>query len=260
MIGRILMAVFSLCLLLATPALAHFGMVIPDSNLLGRPGVVNLDFRFWHPMEGQGMNLVKPAEAGVFTKGKKTSLLTALKEKKVNGFTTWQGQYRVKAPGDYIFYMIPQPYWEPSEDCFIIHYTKTVVDALEAEEGWDEPVGLPMEIVPLTRPFGVYAGNNFCGQVLYKGKPLANATVEVEFYNADGKLKAPAGAYVAQLVKTDANGVFNWSMPWPGWWGFAALHTAEDFKLKHQGKDKDVELGGVFWIYAHPALSSETGR
>jgi len=260
MFGRIVMAVLSLCLLLPTPALAHFGMVIPESNLVERPGVINLDFRFWHPMEGQGMNMVKPKEAGVLVKGKKSSLLPLLKEKKVNGYTTWQAQYRVKSPGDYIFYMTPQPYWEPSEDCFIIHYTKTIVDALEAEEGWDTPVGLPMEIVPLSKPFGIYAGNNFSGIVLYKGKPLAYGEVEVEFYNAGGKLKAPAGAYVTQLVKADGNGVFTWSIPWPGWWGFSALHTAEDYKLKHQGKDKNVELGGVIWIYAHPALSSEMGK
>ncbi len=260
MIGRILTAALTLCLLLTTPALAHFGMVIPNANLLNRPGVVSLDYRFWHPMEGQGMNLVKPSEAGVLVKGKKTSLLPLLKEKKVSGFTTWQAQYPVKAPGDYIFYMTPQPYWEPSEDCFIIHYTKTVVDALQAEEGWDAAVGLPMEIVPLSKPFGLYAGNSFTGRVLYKGKPLANAEVEVEFYNAGGKLKAPAGAYVTQLVKSDGNGLFSWSIPWPGWWGFAALRTAEDFKLKHEGKDKDVELGGVIWIYAHPALASPQGK
>lgn len=259
MLGRIVTAVLSLCLLLATPAWAHFGMVIPESNLMERPGVINLDFRFWHPMEGQGMNLVKPSEAGVQFKGKKTSLLAALQEKKVDGLTTWQAQYKIKAPGAYIFYMTPRPYWEPAEDCFIIHYTKTVVDAMEVMEGWDQALGLPMEIVPLSLPFGLYAGNNFCGVVLYKGKPLAGAEVEVEFYNVDGKLKPPAGVYVTQLIKTDANGVFNWSIPWPGWWGFAALHTAEDYQMKHQGKDKDVELGGVIWIYAHPALSSEKG-
>jgi cobalt/nickel transport protein len=260
MFQRLVMATCCLCLFWATPALAHFGMLIPASNLMARPGVLTLDLRFWHPMEGQGMNLVKPQEAGVAFKGKKTSLLGALKEKKVDGFTTWQARYQIKAPGDYIFYMIPQPYWEPSEDCFIIHYTKTVVDALEAEEGWDQPVGLPMEIVPLSKPFGLYAGNNFSGVVLYKGKPLAGAVVEVEFYNVGGKLKAPAGAYVTQLVKADSNGVFNWGIPWPGWWGFAALHTADDFKLKHQGKDKDVELGGVIWIYAHPALATQKGN
>ena len=240
------------CLLAAAPAMAHFGMVIPDSNLMERPGVVTLDFRFWHPMEGVGMDLAKPTEAGVFLAGKKTSLLSALREKKVGKHTTWQAAYKVKRPGDYIFYMAPQPYWEPSEDCYIVHYTKAVVSALGAEEGWDQPVGLKMEIVPLTRPYGLYAGNSFTGRVLYKGKPLAGSEVEVEFYNTDGKRKALAGSYITQVVKADNNGVFTWSMPWPGWWGFSALHTDEDRKIKRDGKDKDVEVGGVLWLYAAP--------
>ena len=36
-----------------------------------------------------------------------------------------------------MFYMEPKPYWEPAEDCFIIHYTKTVVTAFGDDEGWD---------------------------------------------------------------------------------------------------------------------------
>ncbi len=36
----------------------------------------------------------------------------------------------------------------------IEHYTKVVVDAFSAETGWDRLVGFPVEIEPLTRPFG----------------------------------------------------------------------------------------------------------
>ena len=43
----------------------------------------------------------------------------------------------------------PQPYWEPAEDAFIIHYTKTVVTAFGDDGGWDEEIGLKTEIVPL---------------------------------------------------------------------------------------------------------------
>lgn len=241
------------CLLAAPAAMAHFGMVIPDSNLMERPGVMTLDFRFWHPLEGLGMDLAKPAEVGVFLAGKKTSLLPMLVEKKVGKHTTWQAAYKVKRPGDYIFYMAPQPYWEPSEDCYIIHYSKTVVSALGAEDGWDQLLGLPLEILPLTRPYGLYAGNSFTGQVLYRGKPLAGAVVEVEFFNQKSQHRAPADSYVTQVVKTDSNGIFTWSFPWPGWWGMAALYTPNDMKMKKDGQDKDVELGGVLWLYAAPA-------
>ena len=53
---------------------------------------------------------------------------------------------------------------------------------------------------------------------------------------------------VTQVVKSDRNGVFTYAVPRSGWWGFAALTTA-DFKLKKDGKDKAVEIGGVIWVY-----------
>ncbi len=236
----------------AQPALAHFGMIIPDRPLVEKedPKTINLQFRFWHPMENQGLELGKPQEAGYMLGGQKHDLLASLKEVKVQGHATWAASLPIKKPGDYIFYMTPPPYFEPAEDKFIIHYTKTVVGVLNKQEGWDNPVGQKMEIIPVTRPYGLYAGNTFSGQVLFKGKPLANSEVEVEFFNADGQRKAPGEAYVAQVVKTDANGLFTWGLPWPGWWGFAAL-TEDTQTMKKDGKDKKVELGGVLWVYAH---------
>jgi len=56
-----------------------------------------------------------------------------------------------KRPGVYAFFMEPNPYWEPAEDCFIVHYTKTVVTAFGDDEGWDEEIGLKTEIVPLSK-------------------------------------------------------------------------------------------------------------
>jgi len=144
--------------------------------------------------------------------------------------------------------MEPEPYWEPAADCFIIHYTKVVVPAFGDEEGWDREVGLKTEIVPLTRPFGLYAGNVFQGIVMLDGKRAPYAEVEVEFYNADNSAEAPNEYMVTQVVKSDRNGVFTYAAPAPGWWGFAALSTA-DFKLKKDGKDKAVEIGGVIWVY-----------
>jgi len=37
------------------------------------------------------------------------------------------------------------------------------------EEGWDQPLGLKAEILPLTRPYGLWAGNTFCGKALFNG-------------------------------------------------------------------------------------------
>ncbi|WP_319522853.1 DUF4198 domain-containing protein [uncultured Desulfosarcina sp.] len=230
-------------------ALAHFGMVIPSDNMVMQDDnrSVTVTLSFSHPMEGHGMELVKPKVFAVSANGKAQDLLGQLKPTKVMDHNAWKLDYAVKRPGVYMFHMEPQPYWEPAEDCFIVHYTKTVVTAFGDDEGWDEELGLKTEIVPLSKPYGLYAGNVFQGVVKMDGKPIPYAEVEVEYYNQDGKSHAPTDYMVTQTIKADGNGVFTYAAPKSGWWGFAALNTA-DYKLKQDGQEKDVELGAVIWV------------
>ena len=231
-------------------AFAHFGMLIPSQATVSKadPKTVDLQVSFSHPFEMVGMDMAKPKAFGVLAGGSKEDLLGTLKPAQVMGKAAWSAQYNIKKPGVYIFYMDPEPYWEPAEDSFISHYTKVVVPAFGEEEGWDKEVGQKIEIVPLTRPFGLYAGNVFQGIVKVDGKPVPYAEVEIEFYNKDNKVEAPNEYMVTQAIKADRNGVFTYAVPKAGWWGFAALTTA-DFKLKKDGKDKAVEIGGVIWVY-----------
>lgn len=228
---------------------AHFGMVIPSDTMVmpDENRTVKLDLSFSHPFENIGMALVKPAAFFVVHDGKQTDLLSGLKASTVMDHPAWQVEYGVKRPGAYLFAMEPTPYWEPAEDCFIVHYTKTCVAAFGDETGWDAELGLKTEIVPLARPFGLWAGNLFQGIVKLDGKPVPYAEVEVEFYNPDGKAKAPTDYMITQVVKADGNGVFSYTAPVPGWWGFAALNTS-DKKQVHDGEKKDIELGAVIWI------------
>jgi len=209
-------------------------------------------------MEMHYMKMVKPKHFGVLHDGKKTGLLGSLKAAKgkspdqTESFTFWTADYQIRRPGDYIFYVEPAPYWEPAEDLFIVHYTKVCVNAFGLEKGWDEPVGLETEIIPLTRPYGLWTGNLFTGQVLLKGKPVPFAEVEIEYLNeSPGNISVvipPADPYVTQVVKADGDGIFNYAMPRAGWWGFAALNEA-DWKLKYDGKEKGVEIGAVYWVH-----------
>ena len=66
---------------------------------------------------------------GVVANGSKHDLLNTLSSRKIKGHTTWKTTYRVRRPGIYVFYMEPQPYWEPVEDSYIVHYTKTTVES-----------------------------------------------------------------------------------------------------------------------------------
>ncbi len=240
----------ALVLMVSGPVFAHFGMLIPSQATVSKadPKKVDLQVSFSHPFEMVGMDMAKPRAFGVMAGGSKEDLLGTLKPAQVMGKAAWSSAYTLKRPGVYIFQMEPEPYWEPAEDAFIVHYTKVVVPAFGDEQGWDKEVGHKIEIVPLTRPFGLYAGNVFQGIVMLDGKKMPFAEVEIEFYNKDEKVEAPNEYMVTQVVKADRNGVFTYAAPQPGWWGFAALTTA-DYKLKKDGRDKAVEIGGVNWVY-----------
>jgi cobalt/nickel transport protein len=233
-------------------ASAHFGMVIPSDTMVMQEDnrTVTVALSFSHPMERVGMELEKPKAFGVSANGRSTDLLGQLKSAKVMDHTAWTVDYAIKRPGVYLFHMEPQPYWEPAEDCFIVHLTKTVVTAFGDDEGWDAELGLKTEIVPLAKPFGLYAGNVFQGIVKMDGKLVPFAEVEVEYYNQDGSAQAPTDYMVTQTIKADGKGIFTYATPASGWWGFAALNSA-DFTIKHDGQDKAVEMGAVIWVYFH---------
>ena len=246
--------------LAAIPTLAHFGTIIPSDDIVTQDDskTLKLQVKFIHPMELHYMEMVKPKQFGVVHDGKKTDLLSSLQATKGKSpdqkekFTFWSADYKIRRPGDYTFYVEPTPYWEPAEDLFIVHYTKVCVNALGLEKGWDQPVGLETEIVPMTRPYGLWTGNLFTGQVLLKGKPVPFAEVEIEYLNESPEnisvVIPPADPYVTQVVKADAKGVFSYAMPRSGWWGFSALNEAE-WKLKHDGQEKAVEIGAVYWVH-----------
>ncbi len=240
--GGILVATLTVGLM-AGPALAHFQMVIPSQNVVqGKPKTITVKFFFTHPFEGKAMTMVKPAACGVMVGQKKVDLLGKLQPFSYRGKAAWRARYKIKRPAMYMFFVQPAPYWEPAENKYIVHFTKSVVMGLGGEDPWDALVGFPIEIKPLSRPFAVWSGSVFVGQVLLKGKPVPGAEVEVE-YLAEGKIKAANDELVTFVVKADQNGVFAVGMPRAGWWGFAAL---VDAPTKYKGKN--VEWGGVLWV------------
>ncbi len=247
-----LILVFLLFFLSGARAHAHFGMLIPAKNSADQQNrTLRFTLAFAHPFSGIGMNMEKPVRFFVDQGGKQIDLTNDLHPVQVMGHRGWQVDYRFRRPGVYIFGVEPQPYWEPAEDIYIKHYSKTIVSAFGADQGWNRAIGLKTEIVPLLRPFGNYSGNTVVGRVLFDGQPVAHAEVEVELYNRD-RFTAPSPSHETQVVVADDRGIFTFTCPQPGWWGFAALRDA-DFQLRGpDGKNKTVELGAVLWMYMDP--------
>ncbi len=235
---------------LTTSVFAHFGMVIPSTNIVTQEQkFIDIALSFSHPYEGIGMDLEKPKQFFLFKDGKKTDLTASLVTTLVMDRKSWKSRQKLQRPGVYQYVMEPFPYWEPAEDIFIIHYSKTLVAAFGSDENWSEPVGLATEIVPQLRPFGNYAGNSFGGQVLLDGEPVPFIEVEVEYYNDTGRYTPPSTYHITQIIRADKNGIFNFTCPLAGWWGFSALSEAE-FTLPGPDKTpKNVEIAGVIWVF-----------
>lgn len=228
---------------------AHFVEMIPSQPIVQDASQANLDLaiRFTHPMEqGPVMAMAAPEKLTLWHEGKTTDLTDQL-QRPAGAPNSWQLNHAIQAPGDHTFIIQPVPYWEPAEGKMIVHYTKLVVDAYSGEGDWFETHDLPVEIQPLSRPYGLWTGNQFRGVVLKDGKPEPFAEVEVEWRN-DGSVKAPADAFVTQVVLADANGTFSYTMPRAGWWGFAALVEADKTTVNPEGKQVPVELGGLIWV------------
>lgn len=247
-------------LLCATPSEAHFQLVYTPQVNVTRAGDLPFKLIFWHPFEnGPVMDMGAPEEFYVVHKGEKTDLLKTLKPITFTGAenaaSAFDATVPVKRNGDYIIVLTPAPYLEASEDIYIQQVTKSYVNKAGIPTGWEDPVGLPVEIVPMNKPANIMAGSTFTGRVLAEGKPAAGVSVEVEYMAAEPDMAAnrptqpkasplPGGAIVAI---TDERGYFTIGIPKAGFWGLAALRAGP----KKQHKGKPLSHDAVLWIKAH---------
>lgn len=239
---------------------AHFQLIYTPNVNLEKPTNSPILLVFWHPFEnGYAMDMGKPEQFIVTYKDKKTDLLDTLTpvtfKGAENSAAAFEIKYQLKGLGDYIFTLVPAPYLEKTEDKYIQQITKSYVNLGETPTGWDEPIGLPTEIVPLVKPTAVVTGSTFTGRLLSEGKPVAGAELEIEYIASEPNLAThtagkptvtppPGGALV---VHTDDSGLFTVGIPKAGTWGFAALGTgpAKEFEGKELSQD------AVLWIRAN---------
>ena len=244
----------------SAPAQAHFQLLYTPEVNIEKPADVPFKLVFWHPLEnGHAMDMDQPQEFFYLHKGKKVDLMGALKPITFHGTHNdskgFEATVDVKRNGDYIFALVPAPYYEAGEDIYIQQITKSYLNKGGVPTTWNEPQGLATEIVPLNKPTNVLAGSTFSGVLLSEGKPVEGAEIEIEYMAAEPDMAAnkpgdvtampaPGGAIVAV---TDARGVFTFGIPKSGFWGFAALGSgpAKEFKGKELSQD------AVIWIRAY---------
>jgi cobalt/nickel transport protein len=243
-------------------ASAHFQMIYTPESALQKAEPIDLKLVFTHPFEaGHTMDMGTPEQFFVVRKGKKKDLLGTLNpitwKSLTNSGKAYETVYKLRGMGDNVFCLVPAPYLETEEDCYIQQITKMVVNTAGFPTDWDAEIGLPAEIVPLDKPYALWTGNVFRGIVKGNGKPVPYAEIEVEYLNhaplmdknafsEKAEAEAPQDAFVTMTIKADANGEFVYGIPKAGWWGFCALGAGPQDK----NKGKKLSQDAVIWVQA----------
>jgi cobalt/nickel transport protein len=126
---------------------------------------------------------------------------------------------------------------------------KLIYHALESQRGWDHVVGSGLELVPLTRPYGLEPGLVFQAQALLDSKVQSGALVEIERYNPappkQGTL--PPDEQITRQMKTDPNGILTCTLPDAGWWVITV--TIDGGKQEKDGKEFRIRKRSTLVVY-----------
>jgi cobalt/nickel transport protein len=266
------LAVVSACVASAAAATAHahFQLLYTPEAALTEAAAVPLALVFAHPFDnGFTMSMGQPEAFYVVSQRgdaepRTTDLMQYLEPIEWVGVDSRAAAFVANPPrsvtrslGDHTFVLEPAPFYEEQEDKFIQQITKTVINIGGIPGRWDEPLGLPVEIVPLDKPYANWVGGVFRAVVLAAGEPVPHAEVEVEYLNhepeiearrfdPEGKVTAPQGSFTTLSIRADAQGQIIIGLPKAGWWGICALDL--DAAATHDGKHLSVDA--VLWVKA----------
>lgn len=255
-------------------ALAHFQLLYTDDSVLQKAQSTDMAMVFSHPFHnGYPMDMGEPQafyviqDRGEDIPNKTTDLKQYLKpvtwsnsdKETATAYTATLPKKVMRSLGDYSFVLVPAPYFEASEDKYIQQYTRTMVNVGGVPGAWDKPLAdLPVQIVPLDKPYANWVGGVFRGVVMANGKPVPHAEIEIEYINHDplidearfdpeGKIEAPQDAFGTMSIRANALGEVIIGLPKEGWWGICALDL--DDGETYQGKELSVDA--VLWVRAY---------
>ncbi len=255
------------CIVIASYAEGHFHTYLPPTdNGYARPGQpVRWDYFWGHPYEMVVFDAERPTVYAWPPSGEREEVVVESSEV-TDPLTGDQRRgyiftYAPRELGDTWLVLEAPPYAVEEEGLIWQDYLKQCVHVL-AESGWDSRIGLPIELVPLTRPYGIEAGFAFTARAYLHGAPLPNATVEIEKYNGfhvpeDALPRDQFGTedvpMITRTAKTDVNGYVTHTLDEPGWWVIAV--EAENGVVTHEGEQYPRVLRGCLWVPVQPATA-----
>lgn len=243
----ILAVMVSILLFGVNTASAHFNFFLPDEWSMDGARENSVEIIWGHPYEGIYFDPPTMINSTVLKPdGTKENLPSG--EITVTGA---EGQVKGREisftpgiKGDYIVYADFEALVVEEEEVAWEDHVKAVIHH-KASRGWDQRTGQIMEILPLTRPYGLEEGFVFTGQALYNGQPLGEAPVEIEKYYAVGVCtdeNLPDEPMVTRETRSDPNGIFSFTLDEPGVWVVCASNTVGTI----EGHDRDIR--GILMI------------
>jgi uncharacterized GH25 family protein len=256
--------VLTALVLLVRPLPAHFHMLLPEPASAQRGKPVTILFQWGHPFEHQLFDAPAPQSVVVLAPdGRRTDLTKSLEKITVPAGEKKAAAYRLRFTpeqrGDFVVVLNSRPVWMEEEKEFYQDTVKVILH-VQSQQGWDAAAGQEVEMVPLTRPYGLRPGMVFQAQALVraegaipteaaavKQKPLAGVLVEVERFNPAPPKELPPDEQITRTVKTDPNGVATCTLTEPGWWCLTA--QTDGGRLRHEGKPYPLRRRATLWVF-----------
>lgn len=229
---------------------AHYPMLIASTPFAAPGDEVRIDFTIGHPYVNDRFAAEPPARVRVFPPVGAPQDIT---DKVTPGTLEYDGQqlpmhqlaYKLQKKGDYVFSYECRMFTEPPKRQ-VIDFAKVIIHVGDAQIGWWRRVGTPIEIVPLTRPYAIKAGDTFRGQVFEGKNPMLGGVIEAESYIDPIPDPMPELAFTRRAERTDPNGCFSITLDRDGWW---LLSVATDGGPGEQGTLDHPAHRAVLWVY-----------
>ncbi len=226
--------------LIVGPMRAHYNMLLPSIPWAKKGEAVTFTHQWGHPFEHELSDA--PALRKLYVidpDGKRTDLAKTVEAIKLPGadgkpVTAHRFTFTPPRRGDYTFILAAEPVCLADMQESVEDVVRVVLH-VQTQNGWDVASGEPVELLPLTRPYGLLPGMVFQARAVHAPRPtraaptpvsLAGAPVEYERYNARPNKIMPPDELITFRTKTDPAGVLTCSLPDAGWWGITVLQAA----------------------------------
>lgn len=233
----------------APAALGHFPILIHDGDIAATNGPVTILFATGHPFELEMEPAERPSRLRwLDRRGRATDVSADLTRTLFRGYANgvaWQ--YTFDPPMDDLLVALDSEATVDSRQKTLYReYVKLWLHR-GRQANWHQRTGQPLEIVPLTRPYGLQPGMTFTGRLMHEDQPVPDTEVYFEKLNDSPPDPVPPEPLVTFVVRTDAEGRFALTLNAPGWWIIGA-YSDDLGSTTHNGERWELEGFAGAWL------------